>query len=126
MQIINVLLFYRKLNDFNTGEAKNQYMHYHKLIRDKIPDIIKSKGETPITHIADEKEYAEALAKKLHEEADEFSTKPSVEEAADILEVLLAVARLNNIDLTKLEEVRQKKAAERGGFEKRIILDEIN
>ncbi|MFA6105455.1 MAG: nucleoside triphosphate pyrophosphohydrolase [Patescibacteria group bacterium] len=99
-------------------------MFYNKLVRDKIPDIIKSKGETPVTHIADEKEYAEALAKKLHEETDEFNTKPSVEEAADIMEVLMAVAKLNNIDLSGLEEVRKKKATDRGGFEKRIILDE--
>jgi predicted house-cleaning noncanonical NTP pyrophosphatase (MazG superfamily) len=98
-------------------------MQYNKLIRDKIPEIVKAKGITATTHIADEKEYAEALAKKLHEEADEFNEKPSVEEAADIMEVLMAVAKLNNIDLSKLEETRQNKALERGAFDKRIILE---
>lgn len=98
-------------------------MEYHKLVRDNIPEIIKSKGEQPITHIADEKEYEEALNEKLHEEVDEFLKKPSVEEAADILEVLHTICDLKNIDLENLEKVREKKAKERGSFKQRIILD---
>ncbi|NMB48036.1 nucleoside triphosphate pyrophosphohydrolase [Candidatus Kuenenbacteria bacterium] len=100
-------------------------MHYDKLVRDKIPEIIKSKGDTPFTHIADEKEYEEALVRKLQEEVDEFLAKPCAEEAADILEVLRAICALKNISLDNIEAVRQQKATERGGFEQRIILDKI-
>ncbi|MFH0779724.1 MAG: nucleoside triphosphate pyrophosphohydrolase [Parcubacteria group bacterium] len=98
-------------------------MEYNKLVRDNIPQIIESKGEKAITRIAGEKEYEEALANKLHEEVSEFLSKPSVEEAADVLEVLRAICELKGVDLAALEETRRKKAEERGGFQKRIILD---
>ncbi|MCK4635876.1 MAG: nucleoside triphosphate pyrophosphohydrolase [Candidatus Moranbacteria bacterium] len=100
-------------------------MKFNKLVRDKIPEIIKSNGENPITHIADEEEYNEALMNKLHEEVTEFLEDPSLEELADIIEVLNAICAFKNIDLTKLEEVQERKFEECGGFEEDIILDEV-
>lgn len=101
-------------------------MKFNKLVRDRIPEIIERKGDKAITHIANDDEYTEALTQKLHEEVDEFLKEPSVEEAADILEVLRAICDLKDIDLKDLEEVRQGKAEKRGGFRQRIILDETN
>jgi predicted house-cleaning noncanonical NTP pyrophosphatase (MazG superfamily) len=98
-------------------------MEYNKLVRDKIPEIIKNRGETPIIHIAEAKEYEEALREKLYEEVVEFLETPSVEEAADILEVLHSMCNLKGINLQTLEKVRQKKAEDRGSFKQRIILD---
>jgi predicted house-cleaning noncanonical NTP pyrophosphatase (MazG superfamily) len=98
---------------------------YNKLVRDKIPEIIKQNGEEPITHIAEEKEYEKALINKLHEEIAEFLENPSVEEMADVVEVMRAICSLKGINVDNLEKVRREKENKRGGFEKRIILDRV-
>jgi predicted house-cleaning noncanonical NTP pyrophosphatase (MazG superfamily) len=99
-------------------------MKYNKLVRDKIPEIIKKKGGNPITHIADEAEYWEKLKEKLLEEIAEFKEDESPEEFADLLEVVYAIADYKGFNLEEIEKIREKKAEERGGFKDRIILDE--
>ncbi len=99
-------------------------MKFEKLVRDKIPQIIESKGETAITHIAEEREFREKLREKLDEEIEEFDKNPSAEEMADIQEVLQALAEVHGIKWDRVKELQKKKAQERGGFTQRIILDE--
>ena len=99
-------------------------MKYNKLVRDKIPEIIKNKGAVPITHIADDEEYWKKLKEKLQEEVDEFLEEGNEEELADIFEVIYAICDFKKIDKEKLELLRIKKAEERGGFKDKIILDE--
>jgi len=99
------------------------YMEFNKLVRDKIPEIIKSRGDVPFVHIATEKEYEDALVAKLGEEIKEFLADPSAEEVADILEVLHTICNLKKISLNNIEEIRKKKVEERGEFEQRIILE---
>jgi len=99
-------------------------MKYNKLVRDKIPEIIKSKGIVPITHIASDEEYRQKLKDKLQEEVDEFIKDSNEEELADILEVIYTICDLQKIDKNKLELLRKKKAEERGGFKDKIVLDE--
>ncbi len=100
-------------------------MKYNKLIRDKIPEIIKQKGQTSITHIATDEEYKKKLYEKLKEEVDEFLEKPSNEELADILEIIYSISELNNIKIEELELLRTEKAKKRGSFKNHIILDEV-
>ena len=97
---------------------------YNKLVRDKIPEIIEQKGGKCTIRIADEKEYCEKLVSKLREETDEFIEAQNEEELADLLEVIDAVIECKKFDRKKIELVRNKKAEERGRFEKRIILEE--
>ena len=99
-------------------------MKYDKLVRDKIPEIIKKKGSVPITHIASDDEYGKKLKEKLQEEVDEFMKDGKEEELADILEVVYALCDYNKIDKKGLELLRKKKAEERGGFKDKMILDE--
>jgi predicted house-cleaning noncanonical NTP pyrophosphatase (MazG superfamily) len=73
-------------------------MKYNKLVRDKIPEIIKRKGKKPIIHVANKKEYWQALKQKLKEEVEEFLKTPNKEELADILEIIYAICDFKKID----------------------------
>lgn len=99
-------------------------MKYNKLVRDKIPEYIKSKGGTPITYKADDKEYWQKLKEKLQEEVNEFFQSENIEEIADIEEVIKAIISFKKFDKKEIEIIRKKKLIERGGFKKKIILDE--
>ncbi|MCS0635880.1 nucleoside triphosphate pyrophosphohydrolase [Streptomyces sp. LP05-1] len=95
-----------------------------KLVRDRIPEIIRADGAEPMTHTAGADEYRGRLRDKLLEEVQEFlaadsSTAP--DELADILEVVHALARDLGMDPAALEAIRQTKARERGGFADRIV-----
>jgi len=100
-------------------------MKYDKLVRDKIPQIIKDKGVIPVIHIADDFEYWERLKAKLQEEVDEVLEDANVdEELADVLEVIHAILDFKGIKFEELEQIRLKKKDERGGFKNKIILEE--
>jgi predicted house-cleaning noncanonical NTP pyrophosphatase (MazG superfamily) len=93
-----------------------------KLVRDKIPQIIRSKGQEPIIYTADTEEYGIRLRDKLREEVEEYlASDNDREELADILEVLYALARQAGTDQHELEKLRAAKAEKRGGFADRII-----
>jgi len=95
-----------------------------KLVRDNIPEIVKQKGGTPVSHLATEDEYLKMLLEKLQEEVDEFKAEQNIEELADILEVIDALIVAHNFNKTEIEQVKNKKLAERGGFTKKIILED--
>ena len=101
-------------------------MHYNKLVRDQIPEIIRNKGENPRVHIADDQEYQKAIFEKLSEEITEFQENPCEEEMADILEVLSAMTHFLKMDWSQVQVIQKKKCEERGGFDERIILDEVS
>ncbi len=100
---------------------------YNKLVRDKILKIIKKSGSGYKYHLAkDDTEYLTKLYEKLDEEIQEFKTKPSVDEFADILEVLEALAKFHKFRLSDIKECKANKKIKRGGFDNRIILDEAD
>ncbi len=99
-------------------------MRYDKLVRDKILEHILQSGGNPTFHIADEAEYWDKLKEKLLEEVQEFNKDESIEEYADILEVLRAIALHKGFNSQAVESVRSRKAQERGAFQKKIILEE--
>jgi predicted house-cleaning noncanonical NTP pyrophosphatase (MazG superfamily) len=99
-------------------------MKYNKLVRDKIPEYIRGKGEAAVTHIAGDEEYWEKLKEKLQEEINEFEQEASADELADILEVLDAIIDYKKFDRAEIAKIKTDKAEKRGKFQERIILDE--
>ena len=98
---------------------------YHKLVRDRIPEIIEADGKTCVCEMLSDEEYIRLLDQKLNEELAEYQESKSLEELADLLEVMQAVVRARGWTLDELEQVRTDKAAERGGFTKKILLKEV-
>jgi predicted house-cleaning noncanonical NTP pyrophosphatase (MazG superfamily) len=94
--------------------------HYEKLVRDRIPEILDAKGVPYEKRIADDAQYRAELIKKLLEEAQEFTEAGSVEELADVLEVVDALRRLP--EYADVEHAQAAKRDERGGFLGRIIV----
>ena len=98
---------------------------YNKLVRDRIPEIIETDGKTCITEILSDTQYLEMLDTKLNEELAEYQESKSLEELADLLEVMQAVVEARGWSWEQLEQVRQEKAAQRGGFARKILLKEV-
>ena len=101
---------------------------YNKLVRDNIPNIIESKGETPVTRILDDNTYKIELEKKLNEEYQEVleaNGEDRVEELADMLEIIRALAKLEGRALQDVIEIADKKSEKRGAFEKKIFLEKV-
>lgn len=98
---------------------------YHKLVRDRIPEIIEADGKACTWETLSQEEYLSLLDEKLNEELAEYQESKSLEELADLLEVMQAVVRARGWTLEQLEQLRADKAARRGGFEKRILLTSV-
>lgn len=98
---------------------------YNKLVRDKIPDIIKEDGGNAAYHTLSEKKYITELDKKLNEEVKEYQADKSLEEMADVLEVLYAICKARGYTTQELEAKRKEKAEINGSFEERIFLEYV-
>lgn len=100
-------------------------IQYDKLVRDKIPEIIKATGKKCNIAILSDSEYLTMLDKKLDEELAEYHQDQNLEELADLLEVIYAVTEARGYSVEELERLRKKKAFERGVFSKKILLKEV-
>ena len=98
---------------------------YNKLVRDRIPAIITESGKSCTTRILEDGEYLGYLDEKLNEELAEYQQSKSLEELADLMEVIRAVVKARGFSLEELEAIRSQKAAQRGGFEEKIFLMEV-
>ena len=99
---------------------------YNKLVRDRIPEIIENDGKTCETEILSSEKYIEMLDAKLDEELDEYHKDQNIEELADLLEVIYAVAEARGCSIEHLESVRKHKCEKRGGFKEKILLKTVN
>ena len=98
---------------------------YNKLVRDRIPQIIEKSGKIAVVETLESEEYKRLLDAKLGEELQEYLSDDNVEELADLVEVIYAILRYKDIDIDTFENIRLKKAAERGAFDMRLLLKEV-
>lgn len=102
---------------------------YNKLVRDRIPEIIERSGKKYTTRVLHQTEFIKELKKKSFEELEEYinaeNDEEALEELADLLEIIHALAETHGASIEKVEELRKQKAEERGGFKEKIFLVEV-
>ena len=101
---------------------------YNKLVRDKIPNIITNNGEIPVTRILNDEEYKIELERKLYEEYQEVINSKNIdrlEELADMIEVIKALASLEGKNLQDIILIAEQKREKRGGFKDKIYLERV-
>lgn len=98
---------------------------HNKLVRDKIPSIIEQDNRKPIIKILSEEEYIKELNIKIQEEMKEYLEDNSVEELADLVEVIYGILEFKKVSLEEFENIRLKKVEKRGAFKKRIFLEKV-
>ncbi|MBE6586463.1 MAG: phosphoribosyl-ATP pyrophosphohydrolase [Ruminococcaceae bacterium] len=98
---------------------------YNKLVRDRIPEIIKAGGSTCTVRVLSDEEYLSMLDAKLTEELAEYHADGNPEELADLLEVIYAAAGARGVSPDTLDGIRQEKAIKRGAFEQKLLLVDV-
>ena len=101
---------------------------YNKLVRNGIPEIIKNEGREPVYRILSDREFEEALNKKLFEEVQEVvdaTGRERIEELADIYELIRTIAELHDSSMENVARLANKKKKERGAFEEKIFLEKV-
>ena len=106
-------------------KAMKKHTVHNKLVRDRIPEIIEASGKTCVTEVLPQEAYIQALDAKLNEELAEYQQSKSLEELADLLEVMGAVVKARGYTWDDLTRVRKEKRAQRGAFDLRIFLKEV-
>ena len=99
---------------------------HNKLVRDRIPEIIRGAGKICSARILPQEEYIAALDAKLREELEEYQADKSMEELADLLEVMHAVIEARGHTFEEVEALRREKAEMRGGFREKIWLESVS
>lgn len=94
----------------------------NKLVRDNIPAICKENGQATETRILDNIEYTSELRRKLKEEVNEYLSSNELEELADIVEVIEALAENQGSSLEEIMKIKQEKQVKNGAFRKKVFL----
>ena len=97
--------------------------HYNKLVRDEIPRIIRESGRECSVRTLSDSEFKHELTQKLQEELLEFIENPCIEELADMLEVMHALAGILGSDFAEVIRMKEKKKADRGAFSEKQLLE---
>jgi predicted house-cleaning noncanonical NTP pyrophosphatase (MazG superfamily) len=98
-----------------------------KLVRDRIPDIMAASGRTPkVRHLRGKALETQLFEKLTEEHAELLSTTSEgrAEEIADMIEVLLALAKTSGYSEMQMMTLLHQKREERGDFSRGVFLEE--
>lgn len=98
---------------------------YNKLIRDKNVEIMEDLGHKVEYEILNDERYNEELDKKLKEEVNEYLADYSVEEMADVMEVIYAMLDYRGMKMEDVEKVRIEKRNRKGAFKNKVFLKTV-
>ena len=98
---------------------------YNKLVRDRIPDVLNKANKKYTYHIATDEEFLIRLKDKIIEELEELYENPSVEEMADVFEVLYTLGKELKLDIAAVNTTMFKKGLAKGRFKEKIILEKV-
>jgi predicted house-cleaning noncanonical NTP pyrophosphatase (MazG superfamily) len=101
---------------------------FNKLVRDRVPDLIRQRGERVTTARLNEEAAERALRQKLVEEAYELLDAKDLGavrgEIADIKEIIEALMKRLKASGRDVNEEQKRKRRQLGGFQKGIVLVE--
>ncbi|MCT4795674.1 nucleoside triphosphate pyrophosphohydrolase [Exiguobacterium alkaliphilum] len=104
-------------------------MKHNKLVRDRVPEIIKASGKQVIVKQLNQAEHFEQARLKLYEELKEYEDtnidEECLEELADILELAYELGRMHGASFDEMNTIREEKRERKGGFEKGLFLEEV-
>ncbi len=101
--------------------------NYYKLVRDNIPNEINKEDNKKCSYkILNDEEYKNELDKKLQEESNEFIESHSIEEMADLLEIIEYQIKTFNINIDEVNKARDNKVKLKGGFKNKIYLEYVD
>ncbi|MDD3411720.1 MAG: GNAT family N-acetyltransferase [Eubacteriales bacterium] len=119
-RIVKALTHHPALDAFDEASLSEILAQPGKLVRDRIPEIIRRQGDEPMICTLDSADYLAELERKLGEEVAEYLQSKELEELADVAEVVRALCEARGHTVEDLERLRMQKRVERGGFAKRI------
>ncbi len=108
-----------------TEIEKMKHTMYDKLVRDNIPEILERRGKICSTEVLSDERYLAELDKKLSEEVSKYQSSKSLEELADLLEIMGAVVKAKGSTWDELTRIRKERRSKYGAFEKKILLREV-
>lgn len=115
-----------KVKCVNYFDPQYSPKNFYKLVRDKIPVNIESKGENARIIKIEPKQLLRFLKEKAIEEALEFYWEKEedsiIEELADLYEIIRSSCNVFSISINEIEKIADKKVQSKGDFSAGIIL----
>ena len=99
--------------------------HLNKLVRAKLPDDMRARGQQPEVRQLEGREKTLAKIAKLLEEAGELDPDSPTypEELADVLQIVTELVR--DCSGEDVEKIRREKLAKKGGFDAGLFVTKL-